>query len=85
MRVCNNCRQKECEYRNKGFEEVTLYCERHCAANFKKQCDEIVTEEFRSVIESLTSAKYKNNSAVNGILTQAKCILNVADNKIVSI
>ena len=83
MSVCNNCRQ-ECEYKNIGFENVTLYCKENCARNLKMECDKIATKEFRDVVQSLKDGGYKN-AAVKGILTQANCILNVADNKIASI
>lgn len=79
-RICSKCRKK-CEYRNVKFENVTLYLEENCAAEMKKECDEIATEEFRSAIAKLQSKSYKL-AGVKGILTQAQCILNVADNKI---
>lgn len=82
MNVCTKCRKKKCEYRNVGFDNVTLYCKENCAYELKVECDKIATEEFRSVIQSLKEGEYKL-AGVKGILTQAECILNVADNKIV--
>lgn len=82
MRICNKCR-KQCSYRNVGFEGVTLYLEDHCAYDFKKECDEIATEDFRRVIQTLKDGNFKT-AGVAGILKQAQCILNAADNKIVT-
>lgn len=81
MSVCNKCR-KECQYRNVSFENMTLYCKDHCAYDLKIECDKIATDEFRRVIQSLKDGNYTLGS-VKGILIQAECILNVADNKIV--
>lgn len=83
MSICNKCR-RECEYRNVGFENVTLYCKENCAYDLKIECDKIATEEFRAVVQSLKDGRYKNAS-VKGILKQTECILNVADNKTVAL
>ena len=48
-------------------------------AEIKKECDEIATEEFRNVVNALRNWNYQM-AGVKGILTQAECILNVADN-----
>ena len=58
---------------------MTIYCSEHCVAEIKKECDEIATEEFRNVINALRSGNYQL-AGVKGILIQAECILNVADN-----
>lgn len=79
MKNCKNCRKKNCEYRGKAFKNMTIYCSQVCVAELKRECDEIATEEFRSVIKALQDGNYQL-AAVKGILTQAECILNVADN-----
>ena len=53
---------------------MTIYCSEHCVAEIKKECDEIATEEFRSVINTLRNGNYQ----MAGV--KAECILNVADN-----
>lgn len=79
MKNCKNCRKKNCEYRGKAFKNMTIYCSQVCVAELKRECDEIATEEFRSVIKALQDGNYQL-AAVKGILKQAECILNVADN-----
>ena len=79
MKNCKNCRKKNCEYRGKAFKNMTIYCSQVCVAELKRECDEIAREEFRSVIKALQDGNYQL-AAVKGILTQAECILNVADN-----
>ena len=59
---------------------MTIYCNEHCAAEIKAECDAIATEDFRKVIQTLKAGNFQ---LVKGILTQAECILNVADNKII--
>lgn len=81
MKNCKNCRKKNCEYRGKAFKNMTIYCSQVCVAELKRECDEIATEEFRSVIKALQDGNYQL-AAVKGILKQAECILNVADNVI---
>lgn len=78
MKICNQCR-RECEYRNIRFKNVSLYCDTHCTYDLKIECDKIATEDFRKVIQELKDGNY-SNAAVKGILVQAQCILNVADN-----
>ena len=78
MVTCNKCR-RECEYRNKKFKDVSLYCDTHCTYDFKIECDKIATDDFRKVIQELKDGNF-SNAAVTGILKQAQCILNVADN-----
>ena len=79
MKNCRNCRKKKCEYKGKAFRNMTIYCSEYCVAEIKKECDEIATEEFRNVINALRNGNYQL-AGVKGILTQAECILNVADN-----
>jgi hypothetical protein len=79
MKNCKNCREKNCEYRGKAFKNVTIYCSENCVKEIKKECDLIATKEFRNVIETLKNANY-NFPGVKGILKQAECILNIADN-----
>ncbi len=78
MTVCNKCRKK-CNYRNKKFKGVSLYCDTHCTYDFKNECDKIATEDFRKVIQQLKDGNFSCGAA-KGILTQAQCIINVADN-----
>lgn len=79
MKNCKNCRKKNCEYRGKAYKNVTIYCSECCVKEIKEESDAIATEEFRRVIKSLQDGNYQL-PAVKGILTQAECILNVADN-----
>ena len=79
MKNCKTCRKQNCEYRGKAYKNMTITCSQVCVAELKKECDTIATEEFRSIIESLKNGNYQL-AAVKGILTQAECILNVADN-----
>lgn len=79
MKNCKNCRKKNCEYRGKAFKNMTIYCSGSCVKEIKEECDVIATEEFRNVIEALKNGNYQF-AAVKGILKQAECILNVADN-----
>ena len=79
MKNCKTCRKQNCEYRGKSYKNMTITCSQVCVAELKKECDTIATEEFRSIIESLKNGNYQL-AAVKGILTQAECILNVADN-----
>ena len=79
MKNCKNCRKKNCEYRGKTYKNVTIYCSQSCVAELKRECDEIATEKFRSVVKALQDGNYQI-AAVKGILKQAECILNVADN-----
>lgn len=80
MKICDKCKKKNCTYRNIAFENMTIYCSEHCAAEIKAECDAIATEDFRKVIQALKAGNFQ---LVKGILTQAECILNVADNKII--
>ena len=80
MKICDKCKKKNCTYRNIAFENMALYCNEHCAAKIKAECDTIATEDFRKVIQTLKAGNFQ---LVKGILTQAECILNVADNKII--
>lgn len=80
MSICTKCKKK-CEYRNVSFENMTLYCQTHCAYELKAECDKIATDEFRRVVQSLKDGDY-TLAGVKGILKQAECILNVADNKL---
>ena len=82
MKNCRNCRKKNCEYKGRAFKNMTIYCSEHCVAEIKKECDEIATEEFRNVVNALRNGNYQM-AGVKGILTQAECILNVADNVMV--
>lgn len=79
MKNCRNCKKKNCEYRGKAYKNMTIYCSENCVKEIKEECDAIATEEFRSVIKALQGGNYQI-AAVKGILTQAECILNVADN-----
>ena len=79
MKNCRNCRKQNCEYRGKAYKNMTITCSQVCGAELKMECDEIATEEFRSVVEALQNGNYQR-AAVKGILTQTECILNVADN-----
>lgn len=79
MKNCGNCKKKNCEYRGKLFKNMTIYCSQNCVAELKKECDAIATDDFRKVIEDLKSGNYQL-AGVEGILIQAECILNVADN-----
>lgn len=81
MKNCKTCRKKNCEYKGKAYKNMTIYCSQVCVAELKKECDEIATEEFRSVVNALRNGNYQF-AGVKGILTQAECILNVADNLI---
>jgi hypothetical protein len=81
MQICNKCKEKNCKYRNLGFENMTIYCNDHCANKIKTECDQIATPEFREIIDKLNAGNYQL-AGVKGILSQAQCILNVADNKI---
>lgn len=83
-RACAKCK-KSCIYRDVGFKNVSLYCMDNCAADYKRECDEIATDEFRHFVENLSNSSTSNLPAVKGILTQAQCILNVADNLTVNI
>ena len=82
MKNCRNCRKKDCEFRGVKYENLTIYCGEHCAKELKEECDKIATKEFREVIDHLKNGGFAFGS-VKGILTQAQCILNVADNKTV--
>lgn len=79
MKNCKNCRKQSCEYRNKAYKNITIYCSERCVKEIKEECDAIATEDFRRVIKALQDGNYQMGS-VKGILTQAECILNVADN-----
>lgn len=79
MKNCKNCRKQNCEYRGKAYKNITITCSQVCVAELKRECDEIVTEEFRNVVKALQNGNYQF-AGVKGILTQAECILNVADN-----
>lgn len=79
MKNCKSCRNQNCEYRKKVFKNMTIYCSENCVKEIKEECNAIATEEFRSVIKALQDGNYQL-AAVKGILRQAECILNVADN-----
>ena len=79
MKNCKTCRKQNCEYKGKAYKNMTITCSQVCVAELKKECDTIATEEFRNVVKALQSGNYQL-AAVKGILTQAECILNVADN-----
>ena len=79
MKNCRNCRKQNCEYRGKAYKNMTIICSQVCVTEIEKECDEIATEEFRNVINALRNGNYQL-AGVKGILTQAECILNVADN-----
>ena len=79
MKNCRNCRKQNCEYKGKEYKNMNINCSKVCVAELKKECDAIATEEFRRVVEALQNGNYQL-AAVKGILTQAECILNVADN-----
>ena len=78
MKICDKCKKKNCAYRNIAFKNMTIYCNENCAAKIKAECDTIATADFRKVIQVLKAGNFQ---LVKGILTQAECILNVADNK----
>ena len=78
MKICDKCKKKNCAYRNIAFKNMTIYCNENCAAKIKAECDTIATEDFRKVIQALKAGNFQ---LVKGILAQAECILNVADNK----
>ena len=80
MKICDKCKKKNCAYRNIAFKNMTIYCNENCAAKIKAECDTIATEDFRKVIQTLKAGNFQ---LVKGILIQAECILNVADNKII--
>lgn len=82
MKICDKCKNKKCTYRNIVFENMTLYCNEHCVAELKAECDAIATDDFRKVIQALKVGNFQL-AGVKGILIQAECILNVADNKII--
>ena len=77
MKNCKNCRRKNCEYRNVAFKNMTIRCSEGCPMEIHNECKTIATPEFRSVIEQLR--QNDNVIGVRGILTQADCILNAAD------
>ena len=79
MKNCRNCRKQNCEYRGIAYKNMTITCSQVCVEELKKECDTIATEEFRNVVKALQNGNYQL-AAVKGILTQAECILNVADN-----
>ena len=79
MKNCKTCRKSKCEYRNVAYKNMTIYCNEHCVKELKEECDKIATDDFRKVIQTLKDGSYQLGS-VKGILTQAECILNVADN-----
>lgn len=80
MKNCQNCRKTNCEYRNVAFKNMTIRCFEGCPLEIRKACQEIATPEFRKAIEQL-----RENShllcvhGAKGILVQAECILNAAD------
>jgi hypothetical protein len=78
-KCCKNCRKKNCEYKNKVYKNMTIYCNEHCVKELKEECDAIATEEFRETVKALRDGNYQLAS-VKGILVQAECILNAADN-----
>lgn len=78
MRNCRSCRKADCEYRNKAFKNMSIYCSQVCVAELKKECEEIATESFRQLVKDLKEGNYQF-AGVKGILSQAECILNVAD------
>ena len=80
MKICDKCKKKNCAYRNIAFKNMTIYCNENCAAKIKAECDAIATEDFRKVIDALKTGNFQL-AGVKGIITQAECILNVADNK----
>ena len=80
MKICDKCKKKNCAYRNIAFKNMTIYCNENCAAKIKAECDTIATDDFRKAIQALKAGNFQ---LVKGILTQAECILNVADNKII--
>ena len=49
MKICDKCKKKNCIYRNIAFENMTIYCSEHCAAELKAECDAIATEDFRKL------------------------------------
>lgn len=82
MKICDKCKKKNCIYRNIAFENMTMYCNEHCTAEIKAECDAIATEDFRKVVKALKAGNFQL-AGVKGILKQAEYILNVADNKII--
>ena len=80
MKICDKCKKKNCIYRNIAFENMTIYCSEHCAAELKAECDTIATADFRKVIDALKAGNFQL-AGIKGIIKQAECILNVADNK----
>lgn len=82
MKIYDKCKKKNCAYRDIAFKNMSIYCNEHCAAEIKAECDAIATEDFRKVIQALKAGNFQH-AGVKGILIQAECILNVADNKII--
>ena len=80
MKICDKCKKKNCTYRNISFKNMSIYCNEHCAAEIKAECDKIATADFRKVIDALKAGNFQL-AGVKGIIIQAECILNVADNK----
>ena len=80
MKICDKCKKKNCAYRNIAFKNMTIYCNEHCAAKIKAECDTIATADFRKVIDALKAGNFQF-AGIKGIIKQAECILNVADNK----
>lgn len=77
MRNCSNCRRK-CESRGIAFKDMTIYCVERCPLEIQAECKAIATPDFRKVIADLKAGNFEMRG-IKGILQQAECILNAAD------
>lgn len=77
MKNCQNCRKTNCEYRNVAFKNMTIRCSEGCPLEIHKASQGIATPEFRKAIEQLRENPHPYGA--EGILIQAECILNAAD------
>lgn len=77
MKNCRNCRKANCEYRDVAFKNMSIRCSEGCPLEIHRVSQEIATPEFRTAIEQLR--KNPRPYGAEGILIQAECILNAAD------
>ena len=72
--ICKNCRNKNCEYRNKAFYNMTIFCNENCAA-------ELANNARKYEIELRKLAELENIAGFFGIAKQAQTLLYAANEK----
>lgn len=80
---CKKCKNKNCEYRNKGIENYTIVCSEGCPKEIREEATKIINSEYFINLKNQVEAMNSNSKTTKLFNKRLLEIIQIATNPLI--